>query len=700
MTFLNPAVLFGLIAASIPILIHLLNLRKLKKIQFSTLIFLKELQKNKIRKIKIKQWLLLALRILIIIFIVTAFARPTLEGVSIAGTASTAKTTAVFILDDTFSMEVVDAKGSYLNQAKSILRELIDQLQEGDDAALVLVSDISKNELKTSNNLASLKQELKDVHSSQVSGSLHHAVVKAARLLGESKNFNKELYILSDYQESRLIDENTFPDLSEYLEQKVKLYSFRFGEKNVFNLGIDNFEIKTRIFEKDKTINVSAYVTNYSNQVVDNLVVSLFLNKDRSAQKSISINPGETKEVILESIIKETGYIEVFVEIEDDEILTDNRRYSNIFVPETQEVLIISNNTSDSRFVEMAIKAGDGSNKIKIERKSGGQINSVDPSKYDAIIVFSYKDVKNHDRIFTYLSEGGRVLIIPSADAELPDIQKMCTYYKIPQPKQHIKYLSSPTAFKNIDYEHPLFTDIFENKEKRKIESPDIYNYFQIFTEGKGTSIISLPDNSSFLSEYLYGKGRILLLASAPVLSHSNFPVKSIFVPMMFKTVFYLGAKDRNNEYIIAGDDIILSAVKYPSKQVRVIKPGLIEEMINLTDNSESNFFRYSNTNLTGNYSFYSGERFNEFISVNANPQESKTKFLTPGEFDDYLDKIQFKGKHISLPIKENPVTLIQQARYGTELWKIFLIIALLLAAVEMAVARSSKKDLVEVEQT
>src|SRR4030067_1564088 len=128
MTFLNPAVLFGLLAASIPILIHLFNLRKLKKIEFSTLAFLKELQKNKIRKVKLKQWILLALRVLIILLLVFAFARPTLEGVAIGGTTSAAKTTAVFILDDTFSMSVVAANGSYLNQAKESIQELIRNL--------------------------------------------------------------------------------------------------------------------------------------------------------------------------------------------------------------------------------------------------------------------------------------------------------------------------------------------------------------------------------------------------------------------------------------------------------------------------------------------------------------------------------------------------------------------------------------------
>ncbi len=106
MVFLNPSILLGLLAASIPILIHLLNFRKLQKVEFSTLSFLKELQKSKIKKIKIKQWLLLLLRVLIIVFLVLAFARPTLENVSIAGATSTAKSSSVFIIDNSFSMNL------------------------------------------------------------------------------------------------------------------------------------------------------------------------------------------------------------------------------------------------------------------------------------------------------------------------------------------------------------------------------------------------------------------------------------------------------------------------------------------------------------------------------------------------------------------------------------------------------------------
>ncbi len=78
------------------------------------------------------------MRVLIIFFLVTAFARPTLKGVAIGGTTSAAKTTSIFILDNTFSMSAIDQNGSYLNQAKQTIKNLIHQLQEGDEAALIL----------------------------------------------------------------------------------------------------------------------------------------------------------------------------------------------------------------------------------------------------------------------------------------------------------------------------------------------------------------------------------------------------------------------------------------------------------------------------------------------------------------------------------------------------------------------------------
>jgi uncharacterized membrane protein len=151
MTFLNPLILFGLIAASIPVVLHFLNLRKLQKIEFSTLAFLKELQKSKIKRIKLKQWLLLILRILIIACIVISFARPTVENLPLG--SSSAKTTAVIIIDNTFSMSVVAGNGSYFNKAKQSAKALLNIFKEEDEVVIIPVGALGVNDINTKSNL-------------------------------------------------------------------------------------------------------------------------------------------------------------------------------------------------------------------------------------------------------------------------------------------------------------------------------------------------------------------------------------------------------------------------------------------------------------------------------------------------------------------------------------------------------------------
>ena len=82
---------------------------------------------------------------------------------------------------------------------------------------------------------------------------------------------------------------------------------------------------------------------------------------------------------------------------------------------------------------------------------------------------------------------------------------------------------------------------------------------------------------------------------------------------------------------------------------------------------------------------------------MNTDPAESVTQYLTEGEFEDYLEKINFNGKYIPVDKNENPSQMILQARFGSELWRYFVLIAIILALVEMTIARNAKKELVEV---
>ncbi|HQT92411.1 MAG TPA: BatA domain-containing protein, partial [Candidatus Kryptobacter bacterium] len=136
MAFLNPLVLFGLIAAGIPVLIHLLQLKKLRQVEFSSIRFLKEIQHASARRVKLRDYILLILRTLAIAALVMAFSRPVLRGFL----GSNAKTSSVIIVDDSPSTTARNEYGEISSQIRSVASSLLNSFHAGDDASLIFTS--------------------------------------------------------------------------------------------------------------------------------------------------------------------------------------------------------------------------------------------------------------------------------------------------------------------------------------------------------------------------------------------------------------------------------------------------------------------------------------------------------------------------------------------------------------------------------
>lgn len=693
MTFLNPAVLLGLLAASIPILIHLLNLRKLKRVEFSSLMFLKELQKNQIRKIKLKQWLLLLIRTLIVIFLVTAFARPTLETAVIGGTSSTVKTTAVFILDDSFSMEILEPNGSRFNIAKNIARQLLAELKEGDDAAIIFLSDAVDEKIAPTKNLSELTALLEEKNISFVSRPIHSAFVSAARVLEKSQNYSKEIYFISDFQNAKKDEVNS--DFSQIFNERVKLFLFRFDEKEINNLAIDSLRLNTQIFEKNKPVSVSAFVRNLSNKEIDNRVISMFINGERSAQRGINLNAGQSSEIILEGNMKNSGFTKLVVEAEDDELSADNKKFLSFYIPEKINVLTLIEKPGDEKFLASVLKTLDP-NAVNVIVKNIQQFNSSELADYEVLYLIGANQNISAP-IKKYLEGGGGVFLFPSSVGAELSMNNFLTALNLPAFKKKIileKNYQESMRFKEIDFLHPMFQNLFEANKKKEIEAPEFISYFQHFTEGKGSRIIAMPDGSSFLSEFKLNGGKILIANVSPTLEQSALPLKSIFVTMLVKSLYYLSSSEANQQKIFAGDDIILSNAKFPDRKIRLSPPSQNDEYLNVDDRNGRNYFSFAKTFSPGFYEFYSGDKLTEVFSVNVDADESSQQFLNRDEFENYLEGIKFKGTIEWIDFDSNFTGQISRARFGSELWKIFLIAALLFALFEMFLSRTTKKDL------
>jgi hypothetical protein len=694
MTFLNPAILFGLIAAAIPIILHFLNLRKLNKIEFSTLSFLKELQKTKIKRIKIKQWLLLLLRIAIILLLVAAFARPTVKKFTF-GNSSVAKTTAVIIVDNTFSMSVVTEKGSYLNQAKQLAKSLLNNFQEGDEIVVIPLGNF-KHDIKPTSNFAVIKKEIDDIPVSLISRTLNDAVVASAQILSESKNFNKEIFILTDLQKGRIYNsESELSNLTGSLNKNVRMFVINFHEKDASNLGINDLVPNNQIFEKGKMISFSAKIKNYSNRPVTGSVASLFIKGKRSAQQSLNLIANEIKEVTFETNLSDTGLVDITCELEDDDIIQDNKRYSAIYVPGNISVLLLSDKTSNTKFIKLALQ-GHSKNKFNIDEKSLSRISNINLTNYNAVIVVGSEENNDWNNIKNYIIHGGSAVIFPGNQTSVEKFQNLCSSIGISAPITAMGEINSTKTvfqFGKIDYNNIFFSDLFENSKQVQIESPEIYRYFKILPGTNGKIIIPMYDNSGFLSEIKLGSGKVILFNSAPELSSNNFPLKGIFAPLINKSLMLGISKTKDQERYFTGQEITADISNHQLQLIKIESPDGLNEMINIDSLVNKNYLVYSGTAKPGIYKFFSGDKLLDYIPVNHDPRESVTESSDNSDLRNYLDKIMYRGSLTSLSPADDISKTIYQSRYGTELWKYCLILVLILALAESFIARSAKEE-------
>lgn len=697
MVFLNPAVLFGLIAAAIPVLLHFLNLQKLKRIEFSTLAFLKELQKTKIRKLKFKQWLLLALRILLILLLVAAFARPTLETFTITGT-SAAKTSSVFIIDNSFSMSAVRGTGSHFNKAKEIVKNIINDFQQGDESAVIFTAE--ENEEKFTSAVSEIEKKLNSAGISVKQQKLNQAVITAHRLLSSSNNFNKELFILSDFSQKELTEKIDEQNIS--FDENNKIYLFDFSNGELSNRSVIDFQLDNQLLEPGKTVSFTAQVKNVSGGAVTNGVISLFINGVRSAQQSFDLNENESKSISFESVLNDAGLVQAYVEIEQDDIFYDNIRYTGFLVPEELNILFAADKKEDTRFIKIALQSSSDKRETSIKEINSSELSFNLNSNYDVVIICGSKSINNVSILNSFIEEGGRVILFPGSESETNDFQLLLAGLGVRAVAPQVGKPNSTESiayFDKVEYEHPVFSNLFEDRRDTKVESPEVYSYFKIMPYEQTLPVISMNDNSLFLSEVKKGNGRILLFNTSPVLSWNNFPIKSLFAPLINKAVLYQTMKNETGKNVITGNNIDIRINNLRLPQLKIVKPDAAEEFVNLSELDNQNYFSYNKTDQIGIYNFFSGNELIDFASVNFDPEETNTSYASEEEIEEYISKLAVKDNYTFIEPAENYKQSIKQARFGTELWKYFLIAALFVALIEMFVSKNAKKDFAEIKK-
>lgn len=700
MTFLNPFVLFGLLAASIPILIHLLNFRKPKKVDFSSLAFLKELEKTSMQRVRIKEWLLLALRILAVCCLVLGFAQPILQGSATDATFS--KTLYGIILDNSLSMKLKNGNGTYLTQAKKVANELVQQSKKGDEFLLQTTASGGISQRAFFKSKEALLKEIAVIDAQPDAKSLIGTVKKAIRQMETVGNRNKELYVMSDLQRS------TFLDSLEAIEKQsgTHLVLVPVGDPLPTNIAITDVQLESRIVEEGQPVKMTATLQNFSDKRLDNYSVQAFLEGIPVAQAVTVLPANGEAQVEFTVTPQRRGWLGGEVKIEGDSFEDDNKRYFVIQVPEKRKILLVKGDGERSSYVDLALspQLTDGRVVFQTNSINEAALASTDLQSYDVVMLIGARTFSPNEAesLKRFTEQGGGVVFFPSSNPTPQDYTGLFSALgggRFNGMNGQIANKNIVAKFDRVELEHPLFDGMFNAADvaTKQIESPDIRLMMQ-YAQVSGTEqpLIRLTNGQPFLQEIRNGKGTTLLFAVAPDPQWSDFPTRGIFVPLLYRTLYYLSADRASVEADGSGgdEDIVVIGAEGTAPLRLLASDG--EEFTTSQQSVYGGILIEVEgiVKKAGVYEVKQGDKTLRKVAINANSRESDLVRFSPEDAKTQLEqgtKASVKLMNVEGAVRQIQKA-IQESRFGAELWNIFLILALVFLLAEMLVGMQWRK--------
>ncbi|MCS6999704.1 MAG: BatA and WFA domain-containing protein [Bacteroidota bacterium] len=540
MQFFNPWMLVGLVAAAIPILLHLLNLRKLRRIEFSTLRFLHELQRSHIRRLKLQQWLLLILRTALVIFAVLAFARPVLP-TSLPVLGGPVRSSVVIVLDNSASMDTRDERGNRFRWAIRQAQNILEALKSGDEVALITTTAMLQSRgVEFTTALSALRDELSALPLAYGTVSLDDMLSVARDVLARAQNAHRELYVISDFQTNAFRWQDSVVHALA-VERVILLPAALSTRLEQLDIGVDSVAVLSQLVEPEKPIEVFVRLRNNTGRPAQGTIVRMYFNDQQVAQRSVDIPPGQVYTLTLTAPVPSSGFLAGRVTVEPDACDANNTRYFALLIPSLPRVLIVGT-PSTSQYVETALAAMSERRQMHIRRVAPEQVGSVNLEEWDVVVVTEPPSRSGIERLKAYVSKGqGNAFIFASSALSFDEQQRFAAEMAIGdvvllRPQKGSSYDL------HADENHPLFAGVFRKESHRssQLESPSIE---QALVSRGGVALIG-TEGGAFLSEHMLGQGRILYCAVPPTMQWSSFPVTGLFPVVINRALLYLSARN------------------------------------------------------------------------------------------------------------------------------------------------------------
>ena len=652
MNFVQPLYLLGLLAAGLPIMVHLINRREAAEQPFPALEMLMESDQKEARSIKVRRWILMALRVMAVLLLVLALAKPYFFSESATGSAERVPQSVVYVLDDSFSMQ----HGDWWDRAVERLDQDLNRLKPWDKAALLTTTRQEGPVGRLVKKHDHLRRALDDLSPSQKKGQLHERLLQASNLLSQSDR-HREIVVIGDWTRGGL---STISETSETIPDPIRRISVREEGQHEPNLAVTEVDYREQAGADERTWMITASVRNYGPDDREDVELQFRIGGHVVATELIDIPGDESIQTSISHQAEGEGVRRGMVRLVDaDPLELDNERHFTFQLRENVEVLLVNGAPSsvpyqdELFFTVRALNPGEGSESELIPTTvTPSALDDRDLQNFDVVLLANVAQVsESHaDSLQSFVESGGGLFVSMGDQVETDAYNKQLGDL-LPKPLRRVKRLAEkddPDAPVKVTHigtsrdRHPVFR-VFDLPGGASLQSASIYRYtlLQPSPPEQSTTLLSYRNDAPALLERRVGKGRVFMLTTTLDREWTDLPLKTAFLPLIRRSVLYLARRATS-----AGEER-----HRVGEQVEIDVSGLIDEraIIQAPDGNRTILEPQDGTvtfvpERAGSYEVWADEvddsgrnRLDGLaFSVNVNTDESNLRPLVEGALDPW----------------------------------------------------------------
>lgn len=527
LSFLVPAFLLGLAALAIPIWVHLRNRPKRDTVDFPSLMFLEQIPYRAVQKQQLRHRVLFALRCVALALLALAFARPFLGAFEPGGTASAGSREVVIAVDRSWSM----GYGDHWDRAVGRVGQLLDELDPGDRASLVLFDREAEVRVESAADPAPLRAALASAGPGEGTTDLAAGLRAAREILAASELPAREVVLVSDFQRAGW-DSGSDVEMPE----GTTVRPVRIGDGSPGNVSVAGVNLDRGLDDQGgETVAVTARLARVGE---GDLVVqaALEIDGEEIQRVPVEISGNDAAVVSFEPVALVSGAAVGAVRIDRDALPGDDVFWFQVTRGQALSVLVLDHPRSgapDSLFLRRALGIGSQP-AFRVEQALLGDLDSAALADRDLVVLNDPGpvDAGTAATLGGWVADGGGLLVALGEMTEdlggLGGEQGLLPFRTRVVDRE--ADLGGTLAY--TDGDHPVF-EVFAAPGSGDLSAARFFRYHALEGDDAEGVLARFDDSAPALVERRVGEGRVLVWTSTLDNFWTDFPLQPIFLPFV-----------------------------------------------------------------------------------------------------------------------------------------------------------------------